>query len=159
MKSPSPIKRTPQKSRELSTHRSSTSSKTLVNSLYFCHYRNAMYMGGIKSFQKHGTGILLHDDGSCVLTNYYNDILHGHNVYFNNRRMVSCQYVKNRLSEVVFRTDGFLVNLNYNADRQLDGNCLLLNYSVKNITYCVFRKDCLIQKKQEKDYTIINKVF
>lgn len=23
-----------------------------VNTLYFCHYRNAMYMGGVKNFKK-----------------------------------------------------------------------------------------------------------
>lgn len=25
---------------------------SMTNSLYFCHYRNAMYMGGVKSFKK-----------------------------------------------------------------------------------------------------------
>lgn len=53
-----------------------------ANNLYFCHYRNAMYMGGIRSFKKEGRGILLHDNGVSMLGNYLNDALHGHCVFF-----------------------------------------------------------------------------
>ena len=118
-----------------------------------------MYMGGIKSFQKHGQGILLHDNGTCILSSYYNDLLHGHNIFFSNRCLVSAEYVKNRFSDVVYRTDGFLLSLNYNADQQVDGNAILLNFASKNIIYSTFRKGVLIDKKEEKDYTILNKVF
>lgn len=34
----------------------------------FCHYNNAVYMGGMSSSQKHGKGLLLHDDGASVIT-------------------------------------------------------------------------------------------
>jgi len=49
---------------------------------YLCHYNNAVYMGGMNSYKKHGKGILLHDDGSAVVTEYTNDIPSGHNVIF-----------------------------------------------------------------------------
>lgn len=49
---------------------------------YYCHFVNAMYMGGIKSFQKHGRGILIHDDGTCAITNYFNDFRNDHNIYY-----------------------------------------------------------------------------
>ena len=39
-------------------------------------------MGGISSFKKHGKGIIIHDNGISALTNYYNDLKHGHNIYY-----------------------------------------------------------------------------
>ena len=39
-------------------------------------------MGGMKNFKKDGKGILLHDNGISVITSYYNDIMHGHNIFF-----------------------------------------------------------------------------
>jgi hypothetical protein len=41
-----------------------------------------MYMGGIKTFKKEGKGILLHDNGTSVISSYYNDLLHGHNIFY-----------------------------------------------------------------------------
>lgn len=49
---------------------------------YFCHYNNAVYMGGMSSYKKHGKGILLHDDGSAVITDYLHDTPTGHTIVF-----------------------------------------------------------------------------
>jgi hypothetical protein len=80
----SPQKKTPEKGKLMSTNRSNQSSAQANStvSIYFCHYKNAMYMGGIKSFKKEGRGILLHDNGTSVISSYYNDLLHGHNIFF-----------------------------------------------------------------------------
>lgn len=59
------------------------------STLYFCHYKNAMYMGGIKSFKKDGKGILIHDCGVSVITNYMNDLMHGHNIFFSQHCLLS----------------------------------------------------------------------
>lgn len=48
----------------------SQSKDSLSQDPYFCHYRNAMYMGRVKVFQKDGRGILLHDDGTSAITSY-----------------------------------------------------------------------------------------
>jgi hypothetical protein len=74
-------------------------------------------MGGIKSFKKEGRGILLHDNGLSVLTSYYNDLLHGHNVFFDNYSLLSAIFNKNKLAEAAYRTEGFLIFLTYNQDR------------------------------------------
>jgi hypothetical protein len=79
--------RTPQKRSNNSQSKPSTPLTTPVNnsvtnSLYFCHYKNAMYMGWIKSFKKDGKGILLHDGGLSILSSYFNDQMHGHNIFF-----------------------------------------------------------------------------
>lgn len=54
-------------------------------------------MGGIKSFKKDGRGIVLHDSGVSVLTSYYNDVLHGHNIFFDNYNLLSAIYNKNKV--------------------------------------------------------------
>jgi hypothetical protein len=56
---------------------------------YFCHYKNALYMGGIKSFKKEGRGIILHDSGICLISSYNNDHLHGHNIFFTKKSLLS----------------------------------------------------------------------
>jgi hypothetical protein len=84
----SPIKKTPEKYAKSSVTRpisqQSNSASQISSNLYFCHFKNAMYMGGIKAFQKNGKGILLHDNGTNVISSYYNDLLHGHNIFFTN---------------------------------------------------------------------------
>ncbi len=60
-------------------NKAKNSSETDV---YFCHYKNAMYMGGMKSFKKNGRGIAIHDDGTSIVTCYLNDFKHGHNIYY-----------------------------------------------------------------------------
>jgi len=49
---------------------------------YLCHYNNAIYMGAMNSYKKHGKGILLHDDGAAAITEYINDIPSGHTIVF-----------------------------------------------------------------------------
>jgi hypothetical protein len=49
---------------------------------YFCHYNNAVYMGGISAYKKHGKGVLLHDDGSSVITDYLHDSPTGQTIIF-----------------------------------------------------------------------------
>ncbi len=63
-----------------------------------------MYMGGIKSFKKDGRGILLHDNGLSVLTSYSNDMMHGHNIFFDNYGLVSAHYSKNKIVDAAYRT-------------------------------------------------------
>lgn len=60
-----------------------------TNSLYFCHYRNAMYMGGVRHFKKDGRGILIHDNGVSLISSYCNDVMHGHNVFYSQHCLLS----------------------------------------------------------------------
>lgn len=137
----------------------SSSSSNISSNLYFCHFKNAMYMGGIKAFQRNGRGILLHDNGTNLLSSYYNDLLHGHNVFFANSCFLSAEFSKNKLVEGVYRTDGFLLAMCYNSDGQLDGKVTLLNFITRCIFICTFKKGLMVDKKEEKDFTIINRVF
>lgn len=134
-------------------------SSQLATTLYFCHYRNAMYMGGVKSFKKQGKGILLHDNGLSVICSHFNDLMHGHNIFYSQHCLLSSQYSKGKLMETVYRTDGYLAHLFFNGEQQLDGKCKLLNYTAKSITYAVFKKGILVQKYDETEFTVLNRVF
>jgi len=105
-------------------------------------------MGGIKAFQKNGRGILLHDNGTNLISSYYNDLLHGHNIFFTNYSLLSAEYSKNKLLEAVYRTDGFLLAAYYNGEGQLDGKSILLNFITKSILYCIFKKGVLTEKEE-----------
>jgi len=96
----SQVRNTPDKSRTLSKSRltSPRSTPKLLSELYYCHYKNAMYMGGIKSYKKEGRGIILHDNGVSMLTSHYNDLLHGHNVLFDNCCLLSAVFNKNKIT-------------------------------------------------------------
>ena len=107
-------------------------------------------MGGIKAFQKHGKGILIHDRGASILTSYHHDMRHGHNVVFMENCVLSMQYVKNKISECVIRVPGYLLLVAYNKDAQLDGKCVLLDYQNRAIYYVLYRKNTMLQKTEEK---------
>jgi len=118
-----------------------------------------MYMGGIKSFKKDGKGILIHDGGLSVITSYVNDLMHGHNVFFSQHCLLSAEFAKGKLVEGVYRTDGFLGYFHFNSESQLEGKCILLNYTSKTITYANFKKGIMFDKREEGDFTLLNRVF
>lgn len=62
-----------------------------------------MYMGGMKSFTKNGTGIILHDNGASVVCSHYNDFKHGHHVIYQENCLMSIIYEKNKISEAAVR--------------------------------------------------------
>ena len=43
-------------------------SKSSDYELYCCHFNNGVYMGGMSGYKKHGKGLILHDDGSAVIS-------------------------------------------------------------------------------------------
>ena len=40
---------------------------------------------------------MLHDNGVSMLTSYYNDLLHGHNILFDNYCLLSAIFNKNKI--------------------------------------------------------------
>lgn len=103
-------------------------------------------MGGIKSFKKDGKGILIHDCGLSVVTTYLNDLMHGHNIFFSQHCLLSAEYVKGKIVDAVYRTDGYMTHLTYNSEGQLEGKAKLLNFINKSITYAGFKKGVIIDK-------------
>jgi hypothetical protein len=55
-------------------------------------------MGEAKNFQKHGTGMIVHDNGTSVLSNYHHDVLHGMNlIIYKDGNLASTKYNKDKL--------------------------------------------------------------
>ena len=77
-------------------------------------YTNSVYMGTTKSMQRIGTGILLFHDNTCAIVSYNNNSeLHGYSVFYRNRALVSVHWIRNRIHDVVYRVDGYLLYLRY----------------------------------------------
>lgn len=55
-------------------------------------------MGGMKSFQKNGKGLILHDNGASSVCNHYNDFKDGHNITYADNCLMSIIYDRNRIS-------------------------------------------------------------
>lgn len=56
-----------------------------------------MYMGGMKSFQRSGQGILLYDNGVSAVCHHDKDFLNGHQIVFGENLIMSLLYQKNRV--------------------------------------------------------------
>ena len=108
---------------------SAANTQSSNSAVYFCHYKNAMYMGGIKAFKKDGRGILIHDCGLSIFTSYLNDQMHGNNIFFAQHCLISTEYIKGKLVEAVYRTDGYLGHFNFNNEGIIEGKCHLLNFT------------------------------
>lgn len=89
-----PSKDTPPRSISASKSRANLVTKHL----YFCHYRNGMYMGQVQNFQKHGLGMVIHDNGASVLSSYYQDMLDDYNlVIYKDGSVASIRYHKDKM--------------------------------------------------------------
>ena len=77
---------------------SKSKNNLTTKNVYFCHYRNAMYMGQAKNFQKDGLGMLIHDNGTVILSKYHLDMLHEYNlIIFKDGNIASTKYFKDKL--------------------------------------------------------------
>ncbi len=45
--------------------------------IFLCNFKNGIFMGNAKNFERHGKGILLYDDGISVIAEFYHDLFHG----------------------------------------------------------------------------------
>ena len=115
-------------SREHSRRSLSARPNPTSKHLYFCHYRNGMYMGQVQNFQRHGSGMVLHDNGTTILSSYYQDMLHGDNlVFFANGACMSARYNKDRLEEAFYRGNEEMFFSRYRKGVP-DGGAVLINF-------------------------------
>lgn len=103
-----------------------------------------MYMGGMKTFQRYGQGIMLYDNGTSSVCNHEKDFRQGHNISFSARCTISSMYSRNRLLESVYKDSNYLLFLSFNSVGVLDGRAVLLDYSNKTIYHVVYRKGSII---------------
>lgn len=85
-----------------------------------------MYMGQTKNFQKQGLGMIIHDDGTTLLSSYHLDMLHGYNVaIFKDGSTASLKYHKDLIVEAMFKTNDHILFAKYKKGSP-DGSAILL---------------------------------
>lgn len=116
-------------------------------------------MGGMKSFHRNGEGLIIHDNGSSTVCSYYNDFRHGHNITFMENCIMSMVYDKNRLLECMVRFENYLLFLKYGKDGLHEGKGVLIDYAHRAIVHLAYKRGVLVNKKEEKEYATVNRVF
>lgn len=96
---------------------------------YFCHYNNAVYQGGMSAYKKHGKGLLLHDDGAAVITDYLHDTPNGHNIIFRENSIASVLFKSASEYEIVYKTGKSIIKIPFaeNSERA-NGLGVLIDY-------------------------------
>jgi hypothetical protein len=95
----------------------------------FCHYNNAVYMGGMSASQKHGKGLLLHDDGASVITEYYHDALAGHNIIFRENSITSIAFKNNIEYDIAYKVGKYIIKIPFSdSSHTANGAGFLIDY-------------------------------
>lgn len=105
-------------------------------------------MGGMDCFKREGQGILLLDNGGCVVGNYRLDGMVGHSVVFRDRALTSLLVGRDRGRTVCYRTGPYLLSVGVNARDVADGLGLFLNYKTAKIYKIRFRNGELVVKQR-----------
>ena len=114
---------------------------------FFCHYNNAIYMGGMDNLQRHGRGILLHDDGSSAVTEYSRDVPVGHNIIFRENSITSVLFISSTHYEIAYKVGRVILKVPFaDASHRAHGNGVLIDYEQRQIYELVFRGGSLVGK-------------
>lgn len=135
-------------------------SKQHLQQLYFCHFRNGMYMGSVTNFQKQGFGMILHDNGTSMLSQSVKDMLHDYNVsIFSDGAVLSALYNKDRIESILYRNKQFMLFCQYINGKVLDGGAVLIKLHLQQIEYISFRNGVIGAKSVEDSPTVLARVF
>lgn len=102
---------------------------------------------------------MIHDNGTSIVCSYYNDFKHGHNINYMDHCIMSMFYDKNKLMEIVIKVRDYVLYLRYNREGVVDGKGVIVGYGKREIWYFCYKKGILVNKREEKEYAIINRVF
>lgn len=135
-------------------------NNSILDHPIYYHYQNAVYMGPMRGHHRVGQGILLYDNGMCIITSFNsNGDLHGHNVVVDCGRFISIDYESSLVRSLVYRVDGYLLALKYNQGGLLHGTCWLVCYSEQKIYGLEYEKGGLSEKKEEESKALKKVVF
>lgn len=116
-------------------------------------------MGSVDCFQKNGFGIILHDNGSSMLSSCYKDMLHGDNVvYFSNGAGLSAKYFKDKLTEVLYRNNNVMFYARY-KNGYPEGGAILVRWKEEIIEYISYRSGLIYAKSYEENREVLVRIF
>lgn len=72
-------------------------------------------------------------------------MLHGYNLLLTpDNSLISANYNRNKLVEVVYRTENMLFYARFNSQEQLEGSSTIINYQKKEILYANAKKGAIL---------------
>lgn len=84
-------------------------------SIHTYFHTNSIFMGVTRSLQRVGSGLILFHDGTCAIVSYNGSSeFEGKCVFYRNRGLISVGFLRNRVVDVAYRVDGYLMYLRYN---------------------------------------------
>jgi hypothetical protein len=111
------------------------------------HYNNAIYMGGMVSYKRNGSGILLMDEGTSAITEYCYDSLSGQNIYFRENTIISVIQIKKGSYEVAIRTGCVIIKIPfYEQGDTPNGSGVLIDYQEYKMFHLVYQYGELTKK-------------
>lgn len=91
-------------------------------------------MGGMVSHSKQGKGLLLHDDGSTVVSEYQNDTPSGHNIIFRDNSIASILFRNGADYEIAYKIDKLIIKIPFNdSTHRANGEGYLIDYKDSKI--------------------------
>jgi len=77
---------------------------------HFCHFSNAVYMGGMDSFKLNGDGIFLLDNGACAITRHSFSNMIDFNIVFRSNSLTAIVVKPNKNKYICQRTGPYLLS-------------------------------------------------
>ena len=104
-------------------------------------------MGGMSGFKKHGKGLILHDDGSAVISDYLHDTPTGHNIIFRENSIISMLYLNPNEFEIAYKQGNYIILLPFNdGTMKTNGSGVLIDYHDHKIYKLTYKKGTLVNK-------------
>lgn len=100
----------------------------LQSNRYYCHYSNALYMGGMDSFKKNGYGIMLMDSGTCAITCYSHDTPVETHIIFREKSLTIVTLNGKKTKTVTYRSGAYLLTASYNNRNFIEGIGYLIDF-------------------------------
>ena len=114
-------------------------------------------MGGMSSYKKHGKGLILHDDGSAMISEYLHDTPTGHNIIFRENSITSILYLSMSEFQIAYKQGNYIIMVSFNdGSMRANGGGVLIDYCNHRIYRLGYKKGKLYEKvlhldKQDND--------
>lgn len=116
-------------------------------------------MGGVDAFKKNGNGILLMDNGACLLSSFLRNNFSDHNVIFQTDSITSIIFDSHQNKDICFRFKEFILYFNVKSNKKVEGNGYLVDLSQQKLHQLKFHESKLIKKTRILKENLLREVF
>ena len=78
---------------------------------------------------KNGNGIILMDNGSCIISSYLRNNMAGHNLIFQEDSLTSLIVDNPHNKDICFRFQSFILHFNYTNEKNINGKGHLIDFN------------------------------